>query len=127
MSVIAELRAQRKQTSSFIAAKPLSVTLTPSTRTKTSTGYGSVVGTPRPTQTMRLIDQSTTLIGNNPGRLRSALGEERKITHQLLGEYDAFMEVGDFWVADGARYEVDELLPDNGYERRAKVVRYGSE
>lgn len=127
MSAIAELRAKRKQTSSFIAAGPLSVTLTPSKRTKTPTGYTSVAGTPRPAQRMRLIDQSTTLVGNTPGRLRSAMGEERKITHQLLGEYDALMAVGDFWLDGGARYEIDELLPDNGYERRAKVIRYGSE
>lgn len=128
MSVAAELRAQRRQTAGFIAANAMQLELLPRIRTKTASGYSTTYGDPRPAQYFRLVDQSTTFLGNVPGRLRSSEGEQRKITHQLVGYWDAQVEVGDKWVdALGARYEVDEILPDNGYERRAKVIRYGPE
>jgi hypothetical protein len=125
MSLIAELRALRKGTAGFIAVKSFSLVLTPVLRVKTATGYDTQEQTPRLPQKMRLIDQAFILVGNNPGRLRSAMGEAQKATHMLLGEYDAQMAVGDFWVDSGARFEIDEIMPDNGYEQRAKVIRYG--
>lgn len=128
MSVATELRAQRRNTAAFIAANAIVLELLPRIRTKTGSGYTTTYGDPRPAQFFRLIDLSS-IVGNIPGRLRSSEGEQRKITHQLLGYWDCVMEVGDKWVdvVTGARYEIDELMPDNGYERRAKVIRYGPE
>lgn len=125
MSNATEILLQKRATALFIAANPLALALTPVTRVKTGTGFSQTPGTPRPTQTFRLIDQSSVVVGNEPGRLRSSEGQERKITHQLLGTFDCEMAVMDFWLSPGARYEIDEILPDNGYERRAKVIRYG--
>lgn len=126
MSVSGELRAQRRVTSAFIAAQPISLTLNPVVLTKTASG-GVVRGRtePRDPQTLRLIDQSTAG-GNNPGLLRAGDGAQRRVTHQLLGEYDSAMEVGDWWLGPGgARYEVVEMIPFNGYEKRGQVIRYG--
>jgi hypothetical protein len=117
---------ERKVTQSFVGANSITLALIPVLKTKTGTGHTTVDGTPRAVQTFRLIDQSTEIVGNTPGRLRSSDGQNRKITHMLLGFWDAAMEAGDYWLdASGARYEIDEMLPDNGYERRAKVIRYG--
>lgn len=125
MSTVAELRAKRRQTSAFIAAQPTTIALIPVSKAKTASG-GVVTAqvTPRAEQTLRLIDQSTAG-GNLPGILRAGDGQQRKITHQLLGAYDAVMAVGDFWMDGNARLEILELLPFNGYERRAMVTRYG--
>jgi hypothetical protein len=35
------------------------------------------------------------------------------------------MAVGDTWKVGSTRYEIMELLPDNGYERRARVMADG--
>src|SRR3954447_8578303 len=125
MSLQAELRANRRNTSAFIASRPLRLTLTPVLLSKTgSGGIQSIPQRSRSVQTMRLIDQSSAG-GNVPGLNRAGDGAQRKITHQLIGAYDSEMAVGDFWLADGARYEITELLPYNDYERRAMVTRYG--
>jgi|SRR6185312_4580407 len=128
MSATSERRIQRKNTDAFIKPVQITISLIPVIKTKTSNGYASVDGEPRAPQVFRLIDQSSTIVGNNPGRLRSSEGQQRKITHQLLGYADCVWEVGDYWTDSiGGRFEIDELLPDNGYERRAKVIRYGKE
>lgn len=127
MSVSAEVRVNRRNTAAMIAANASCIALIPVVKTKGPNGYTSVDGDPRPEQFFRVIDQSTTY-GNIPGKLRSSEGQERKITHQLLGYYDCTMELGDYWVDDlGARYEIDEVLPYNRYEQRAKVIRYGKQ
>lgn len=127
MSIDAERRAQRRNTQAFIASRAFCIALIPSIKTKTASGYTTSAGEPRREQFFALIDQSTTY-GNVPGKLRSSEAGQRKIDHQLLGYWDADMEVGDHWDdGRGGRYEIDEMLPDNGYERRAKVIRYGSQ
>jgi hypothetical protein len=120
MSEIAELRAKRRQTTDFIAAHPTSLVLQTVSLSRTASG-GELKGpaVPRLVQQLRLIDQSTAG-GNTPGLIRAGDGAQRKVTHQLLGDWDAEMAVG-----DGGRYEILELLPFNGYERRAMVTRYG--
>jgi hypothetical protein len=121
-----ELRYQMRNTAAFIAADVSTLVLIPRLTTKNASGYSTVDGTPRRPQRFRLIDQSSSVVGNEPGRLRSSEGQQRKATHQLLGFDDCEWAVGDYWTDEiGGRYEIDELLPDNGYERRAKVIRYG--
>lgn len=125
MSVLAEVRAQRRVTQAFIAANPVAVTLTPANYTRTPAGGKTRSDGPsRDEQMFRLIDQSTSS-GSVPGPVRAADGINRTVTHMLLGYYDAIMEVGDRWEANGFTYEIVEMLPDNGYERRARVSRYG--
>lgn len=126
MSVESELRNNRKNTSAFISAHPITLSLVPVESTRTPAGGITLTSAPpRAKQTFRLIDQSSTG-GNNPGLIRAGDGAQRKVTHQLLGAYDAEMAVGDYWLdAAGVRYEIVEMLPDNGYERRGQVYRYG--
>ena len=125
MSVSSELRIQRRVTLAFIRARPFSVTLVPLIAVKDSEGYTETDGPPRAPQIMRLIDQTTQGFSNIPGKIRSAQGQERKVTHQLVGTYDSQMAVGDHWIDGNARFQIDEMLPENDYERRAQVVRYG--
>lgn len=122
----AELALNRLNTKAFIDARPSTLALIPVINTTTETGGRRTVDAPpRVAQVMRLIEQ-VSAYGNSPGLLPSQDGQERRVTYQLLGEWDCLIEVGDHWLdAAGIRYEVRELLPFNGYERRGRVVQYG--
>ena len=125
MSLSSELAVNRRNTAAFIAARPLSLVLIPQIRTKTASGgFLYVPGTPRAEQTLRLIEQASAY-GNSPGLLQASDGKQRRVQYQLLGAYDAVIGVYDYWEADGKRFEVAELLPFNGYERRGQVIQYG--
>lgn len=120
-----ELAAQRRITRAFIAAHPVSVTLIPRSVVKTATGTKLVDQPAREPQTVRLIDQSAAG-GTTPGVVTSADGQQRKVEFQMLGAFDAEFGLHDYWLdSAGVRLEVAELLPYNGYECRAQVVRYG--
>jgi hypothetical protein len=123
-----EQNVNRANTAAFIAARPSSIVLIPSVRTKTASGgTRSTDGTPRAAQTLRIVEQ-TTNAGNTPGRLPAGDGHEKRVSWLLLGAWDALMDVGDRWTdAFGAGYQIEELLPFNGYERRARVVEYGGQ
>jgi hypothetical protein len=125
MSNASELAINKRNTVAFIAARPLVVRLIPQARVKTSSGGFRYEDSPaRPEQTLRLIEQASAY-GNSPGLLQSSDGKQRRVQFQLLGAYDATIGVYDYWIADGLRYEVAELLPFNGYERRGQVIQYG--
>lgn len=116
-----ELNNNRLNTSAFIAANPILVTLIPRIAVKTGSGTSYLNQAPRPAQVVRLIDLGT---GAGPGRTETGL--QRKDLFQLLLPYDGAVGLYDYWVgADGIRYEVTGLLPYNGYERRAEVTRFG--
>jgi hypothetical protein len=126
MSNESELAVNRKNTLRFIAARPIVLALIPQTRVKTASGGFRYVDAPmRDEQTLRVIEQASAY-GNSPGLLQAADGKQRRVQYQLLGAYDAVIGVRDYWIgADGLRYEVAELLPFNGYERRGQVIQYG--
>lgn len=121
-----ELAVNRENTRAFIAAHPLTLALIPTIRVKSGTGGIQLAsGSPRVAQVLRLIE-APSAYGNSPGLIEAADGRQRRVTYQLLGEYTATIEVGDYWLdANGVRYEVVELLPYNDYERRGQVVFYG--
>lgn len=120
-----ELSLHRANTEYFIGVNPISLVLIPRTRVNSGTGTAYVDGAPRPAQTVRLIDQSSTS-GPTPGEARAADGKQRKVQYQLLGRYDADFGIFDYWVdAQGIKWEIADLIPNNAYERRARVVRYG--
>lgn len=126
MSVSSEIALKRRGTDQFIAANPVSLTLTPKVEMKTGAG-GKVSGDgpARLPQTLRLIDQASSS-GTMPGRIRAQDGQQRRATFMLLGPWDSLMAVGDHWTdVEGKRYEITELLPDNGYEKRGMVTCYG--
>ena len=120
----AELAVQRLNTNAFIAANPSMVTLIPRIRHRSGSGTRWEEKDPRPLQVGRLIDGGGA--GNPPERGEDAL--QRKDVFQLLLPWDGEVELNDFWVgADGERYEVSGILPSNGYELRAAVIRFGQE
>lgn len=120
-----ELKVNRQNTKAFIDANPSSITLIPQTMHKTGSGTSYVPGTPRAAQVMRVIDQTRTF-GPQPGAVVAGDGKQRKLEYQLLGEWDAVMGLHDMWIdSDGIRWEIIDLLPDQEYERRGQVMRYG--
>lgn len=125
MSSASEIAWKQRGTDQFIAANPITLILIPKVEVKTGAG-GKVAtdGPPRMPQALRLIDQATAS-GNVPGRFRAQDGQQRRATFMLLGSWDAVMAVGDHWTVNGKRYEITEMLPDNGYEQRGMVTYYG--
>lgn len=125
MSRAEELRLQRRNTKAFIDANPVDLALIPRQLVNSGSGQQYVDQTARPSQRLRLIDQTSTS-GPNPGTVEASDGQQRKAEFQLLGEYDAVIGVFDYWRDNsGIRYEVVNLIHNNGYEVRAQVVRYG--
>jgi hypothetical protein len=126
MSRNAEQDIQRRNTLAFISARPSRLVLVPSVRQRTATGGSILVDGPaRSAQTFRVVEQGSAP-NNTPGQLRAADGAQERTDFLLLGSSDAIVEVGDHWSdTSGAKYRVTEMVTDNGYEKRAKVVKYG--
>lgn len=121
-----ELQLQRFQTLAFIEVRYTIVTLIPRVSQKSGTGTLWVDQPARDPQTVRLIDQTRAQLGPVPGTVRGADGRQRRVEYQLLAAWDAEVGMYDWWTDDaGIRWEIADLIPDNGYERRAQVVRYG--
>lgn len=121
---LAELTIHKRMTKAFIEANYIELALIPRERLNSGSGSRLVDGTQRPVQRLRLIDQTRTF-GPEPGTVLAADGKQRKAEFQLLGEHDATIGLYDYWIQDGIKYEVANVAPFNGYERRAQVVRYG--
>jgi hypothetical protein len=123
--VAPEMAINRRNTVAFITANPVIISLTPRARINSGTGARWAPGVVRDPQQFRLVDQSSTS-GPVPGRIVAADGVQRQVQFQLLGAWDSLIGLWDFWRDEqGILFEVAELLPWNGYEQRAKVVRYG--
>lgn len=117
-----ELAVKRDQTVWFIAANPITLTLIPVRRIRTSSGgWQEQDLPPRPPQKLRLISMSASqkpTITDN--------GVEREIDLTLLGPWNAQIDIGDWWRdGEGLTYTVLEMVPFNGYEVRALVVKKG--
>lgn len=120
-----ELKYQRRNTLAFIRANPTMIALVPRNAVKTKTGVVYDEQPPRDAQLMRIVDQTRTF-GAEPGKQQAADGVQRRMQYQLLGAHDSTIGLHDVWTdADGIRWEVIDLLPPNGYEQRATVIRYG--
>jgi hypothetical protein len=120
-----EIAAQRNQTNAFIAARPSLIALIPRVRSKTGSGVRWQDQAPRPLQVVRLIEQNldSSIFGSSE---QGDDGKQRKVSFQMLLPWDGQVGLYDYWVDnEGIRNEVTNLLPFNGYERRAEVIRYG--
>jgi hypothetical protein len=117
-----ELAVNRDLTEWFIAANPIWLRVTPVKKQKTGAGGTALVNLPeRPPQRMRLISMNAS---QKPKITDD--GIEREIDLTLLGPWDCQLDVGDWWVdGEGLRYEIVEMVPFNGYEVRALVVKSG--
>jgi hypothetical protein len=120
-----EQEVNRLNTEAFISSHATEVVFIPMAFSVTGTGTQWTPGEPREPQVVRIVDQSW-MRGGVPGMVRARDGQQRKVEYQVVARHDAEMELYDFFTdADGIKWEVAELLPDNGYERRAQVIRYG--
>jgi len=120
-----ELDVNRANTTAFIDANPILLTLIPQEMVKSGGGTRYVALPARPAQKARLVDQTRTF-GAQPGQLVAGDGRQAIITYQLILEWDGEIDRHDFWIdSDGIRWNVLDLLPNNGYERRAEVNRHG--
>lgn len=116
----------RKTTSAYIADDPVTIALNVGKAgavEQPSGGYLNVAGDTRDPQTFKMIG------ANNDG---SALSDNDGATtasreYWLVGEWDALVSVGDWWVDGGCRYTVVELTAENGYERKVRVNCQGLE
>lgn len=119
-----ELAIQRQNTEEFINSNPMPIVLTRRGNTRTVTGaYEHPDGRLLPTQLFKLI-----MVSPSGGSIeqRSDDGTERRIDFVLLGNYDADVQIGDYWHDDtGQRWEVVSLVPFNGYQVQANVESYG--
>lgn len=119
-----ELDINRQNTRYFIAARPSVIILTPQTREDTpSGGFKFVDGVPRLAQEMRIIE-----IGLNQAVPVLTLqdGKQRDAEFLLLGNFDAIVEIDDYWVADdGREWIIGDVIRSNDYEVRALVAERG--
>lgn len=121
---MSELTIQRQLTKAFIDRIPVSLVLTPRTRTKQPAGgFVWTDGTARVEQVMTLVEQ-TGLSGQPQPRV-TADGVERVVEFELVAEWNALIARNDVFTYQGKEWEVVDLYFDNGYERRALVSARG--
>jgi hypothetical protein len=121
-AITLELQLQRRLTKEFIAWDPSTIVLIPQVRERTGSGGTDWIdGEPREPQVFKLITMS-----DSTRPVRSADGVERIVDFTLLGEWDCEMQIYDYWLdSNGARYEIIEIVPHNGYEVKGLVTRRG--
>lgn len=119
-----ELAIHVENTAAYIAYKPSDIVLVPTERSNTAGGgYKDVDGTPRASQTFRIIE-----FGQNqtPPILTLTDGKQREAEFLLLGMPAAAIAVNDHWKAiDGREWLVADIVRDNLYEVRALVTERG--
>jgi hypothetical protein len=113
---------QRRSTQFMIDDDPTDIELIPRDLVTKSANGGQYQQpqSPRAMQRFKLIpmtsSQKTTV---------TADGRERIIDYTLLGAWDATVEIGDYWVDAGKRYEVVALSPGHNYETKALIEAHG--
>lgn len=123
-----ELAACRAQTAEFISANVVTLSLDRYEPLGSGDDREVTYISTRSSQQFRLIDSprfASRSAGSEPDSPESENGEQHVLAFVLLGEYDAEFGVDDRFALDGFEYVIREVLPDNGYERRAIVYRYG--
>lgn len=123
----AGMKDLRASTRAFIEDDPTYISLLPARGTrveKPSGGYDYGVAASRPVQMFKIIQQAgdSTAKGDSESGITTV---NRGCI--LLGEWDSIAEVGDVWTDGANRYVVQELLAENGYERRWLVTAQGPE
>lgn len=116
------LDINRRATKRFIDVAPVSIVLTPVLETQTAGGKQQVEQAPRTAQVFTLLEP-----GDSGHRDKTTMvdGSQLTLEYLLLGEHDAEMAAEDRFVHDGRKYKIVHVMPDNGYERRAMVIRHG--
>lgn len=121
--ILVGLEENRQLTEAFIMVSPVSLALQP--RTSVADGTGGRLkptGTPRSPQVFSLLEPSYSGFSEP---LVTADGKQYTVDFMLLGRYDAVVAVDDVFTYDGREYKIVAVMPDNGYEKRAVVLRHG--
>ena len=79
----------------------------------------TIVGVPM--QTFRLTNQT---IQNGINYSPNDDGMARKDLYILIGQWDADIQINDWWDDPSGQWKVDGLLPNNGFETRAVVTAF---
>lgn len=117
-----ENEVMRKQTKQFIEVYPQSIPLVRTAMIADGSGGVKSSGpSPLPAQIFRQITQPTS-----PEVFRRTIdGEEVQPDFVLLGEWDADIAIGDWYMKDGAKHEVVYVKEDRRYETWAEVKYRG--
>lgn len=128
------LKWLRESTKWFIDNDPTAIVLTPREPQSGAIGPGGGLvftpGTPRASQTVKLISQG----GQGTERGGGGLGaEDRNYRYVVVMEHDGVAEIGDtFFVGDPndtrvgyGKFVVESFAPNNGYEIKFYAVQYG--
>jgi hypothetical protein len=117
-----EIAIHRKNTKRFIDADSTKITLVPNSEQFVDGTKKFIQGTPRPEQTLKIIWQGDTGMVRQIDNAQSGV---RRFDFILLGEYDAVIEVGDFWRVGTQEYRIEYVYPYNDYEVKAGGVSHG--
>ena len=121
MFASAFLPTLRAGTTAFINTNPVTVVLTP--HTSEDDGAGGtlhIAGTPRDAAVVTLVE------AKNSGYLDKSVipeGTNTVFDYMLIGQHDLVVGLYDTFSLDGQVYRVENIMMNNGYERRAKIVR----
>jgi len=126
MTSLAENSVQRSLTAAFIAADPLTVTLTRRLRVRNDAGGYDEATTNLPPQTVRLIPSS-----DRTPQIETADGRNSLPVFTLLAMPDADLKIGDtFRLSDGCEYQLEGAIfpmhTESAYEKKAGVIRRGA-
>lgn len=124
------INALRKGTNLAIKIDSHPIVLTPHQRTRKQGGaYDWEPQPPRPVQQLAVEPVGATLSGitGTGGGVQATDGATmHKWDYELVGPYDAQMEIGDTWTDDtGTIYRIVAIKPTNSYERRGVVSAIG--
>lgn len=113
------LRMLRNSTTWFIAQDPTSITLVRRVAQKTNTGaFTPGTATPQAAQVVKLI-------GNSEDGVKSSEGsQDRSFEYTVLLRHDGNIQIGDYWKAGDAFWQVYALEPTNGYEIKARARQF---
>lgn len=120
-----ELQVNKELTHCFIMSDPTVVSLVPRGEVKTDSGGTKMRDhQPREPQQFKMIHQG----GSLGGKVTAEDGVNRRFDFVLVGEWDAIVEINDYWKNpdDPQEYwQVTGIEPYNGYEVKAEVKAYG--
>ena len=125
MSVLTDTRLayERLTTDAFIQDDPSSIVLKRQTKVAKPGGGHDFPKVDLAPQTFRYVNQGTgSGIGTGVGD-----GMARSFEYIMVGRYDADVNLHDTWVENGIQYEVDSIIPNNGYETRFHVTGFATE
>lgn len=114
-----ELAIHRANTKIYIDSDPVEIVL----RTRVEEWVAGTKkfeeGSPRAGQRFKIIWSGST------GFTYTIEGLTRRFDFILVGEYDAVVEITDFWRVNSQDNEIQYIFPSNGYEVKCGGVSHG--